>query len=297
VTVTAGSLTRDVEVLQKGTELYVEVTKSSDVAPVTGSALGAVTPSSGNYESGMPLTLSAGAGTYYNFQKWQRRVAGTYQDLSWPATYEFTLTAGNNEYRAMYTRTHFNVTGTASPSAGGSISGGGWAAKGSSSALVATANARYIFSQWSDGTTSSSKTILSVTADTALTATFVPWSISFSPTSVTLGGDASSIDVTVTSNMTWYVHGYPSWVASVTKVNATTMRIMVLANASGVERSGNINISPDGDAGVNFSVTQLGPVELEVYPPSLSFDIEPYGEKEVSVSSDITWYTEVEMDD
>ena len=60
------------------------------------------------------------------------------------------------------------VTVLATPSAGGSVTGGGTYAKGSQVTLRATANSGYSFSRWSDGSTSAQRT---VTANNSITYT------------------------------------------------------------------------------------------------------------------------------
>ena len=65
----------------------------------------------------------------------------------------------------------FTLTLSASPSAGGSVSGAGQYAKGTAATIRATANSGYTFTQWSDGDTNAARTV-TVNADMTLTATF-----------------------------------------------------------------------------------------------------------------------------
>jgi hypothetical protein len=69
-----------------------------------------------------------------------------------------------------YTETTYSVTTTASPAAGGTVSGAGTYKKYQYATVTATPNSGYSFSSWSDSGTASHS--FHVTADTALTATF-----------------------------------------------------------------------------------------------------------------------------
>lgn len=66
---------------------------------------------------------------------------------------------------------HYTITVAASPSAGGTVTGGGRYADGSSVTLKATAKAGYRFVKWSDNNTSATRTV-TVSADATYTATF-----------------------------------------------------------------------------------------------------------------------------
>lgn len=65
----------------------------------------------------------------------------------------------------------YTISVNASPSAGGSVSGGGTYTSGSVITLTATANSGYYFSKWSNGSTSSSINV-TVTSSTTYTAYF-----------------------------------------------------------------------------------------------------------------------------
>lgn len=67
--------------------------------------------------------------------------------------------------------TQYTITTNASPSAGGSVSGGGTFDSGTVITLTATANSDYEFSNWSNGETSSSISV-AVSADATYTAYF-----------------------------------------------------------------------------------------------------------------------------
>lgn len=64
------------------------------------------------------------------------------------------------------------VTAVASPSAGGTVTGGGSYATGAQATLTAVASAGYVFSRWSDGNTLPTRSV-TVNADVTFTAIFV----------------------------------------------------------------------------------------------------------------------------
>lgn len=65
----------------------------------------------------------------------------------------------------------YTITATASPTAGGTITGGGSYVSGTTVTLTATANSGYTFSRWSDGVTTASRQI-TVTGNATYTAVF-----------------------------------------------------------------------------------------------------------------------------
>ena len=60
---------------------------------------------------------------------------------------------------AVWERIYYNVTLSANPSDGGTVSGAGKYAEGTEVTISASANPGYVFSRWSNGVTSSSMTI------------------------------------------------------------------------------------------------------------------------------------------
>ena len=85
------------------------------------------------------------------------------------------------------TRSGYLITVLASPSNGGTVSGGGTYYYNETVTISATANTGYHFTQWNDGNTNASRTI-TVTENTTYTATFIP--------QYTLTLDASPVTVT-----------------------------------------------------------------------------------------------------
>ena len=103
---------------------------------------------------------------------------------------------------------YYSVTLKANPTSGGTVTGGGSYEKGKTATIKATANNGYKFTSWSDGNTSSSRTI-TVNSNITLTANFTQLftiTLSASPTSggtVTGGGtfdNGTNVTITATPN-------------------------------------------------------------------------------------------------
>jgi uncharacterized repeat protein (TIGR02543 family) len=101
----------------------------------------------GTYASGSSITESATANSGYVFTNWTQ--SGSVVSTS--ASYTFTATA-NRTLVANFTQT-YTITTSASPGAGGTTSGDGTYAKGSSVTVSATANGGYTFTNWTENGT------------------------------------------------------------------------------------------------------------------------------------------------
>lgn len=105
----------------------------------------------------------------YTFDGWYNS-AGT--KVSTDANYTFTV-AGPVNLTAKFTANNYTVSVAASPTAGGSVSGGGSYTYGSSVTVKATTNTGYTFAGWYNGSTlisSSASYTFSVTGNVSLTA-------------------------------------------------------------------------------------------------------------------------------
>jgi hypothetical protein len=139
-------------------------------APVAGGS----TTGGASYASGASVTVTATPNAGYNFVNWTQNGA----EVSTTASYTFNATA-NRDLVANFaviggvTRT---ISTVASPLLGGTTSGGGVVADGSSVTVVATANPGYKFDKWKQSGTTVSTTAsytFTATADRTLTATFI----------------------------------------------------------------------------------------------------------------------------
>ncbi len=128
----------------------------------------------GSYASGSTCTLRATPNSGYRFVNWLEN--GT--SVSTNATYSFTVT-GNRNLVAVFdvATTNYTITATANPSNGGSVTGGGTYASGSTCTLRATANSGYTFVNWTkNGTQVSTNPDYSftVTGNASYVANFEP---------------------------------------------------------------------------------------------------------------------------
>ena len=186
----------------------VDYTITVSASPTAG---GTVT-GGGTFASGSSHTVTATANSGYTFANWTE--GGSVVSTS--ASYTFTLT-GNVTLVASFTANpvDYTITVSASPTAGGTVTGGGTFASGSSHTVTATANSGYTFVNWTEGgsvvSTSASYTF-TLTGNVTLVANFtanpVDYTITVSATptaggTVTGGGtfaSGSSHTVTATAN-------------------------------------------------------------------------------------------------
>lgn len=96
----------------------------------------------GTYAQGSTCTLSATPNGNYSFEKWVKD--GT--QVSTNPSYSFTVTSNAN--CAAYFVPTYTITATANPTTGGSVTGGGTYAQGSTCTLRATPNNGYSFVNW-----------------------------------------------------------------------------------------------------------------------------------------------------
>ena len=119
----------------------------------------------GIYGVGSSHTISAMASNGWVFTQWQDGVTNN------PRT--VTMPAGGATYTATFLPTA-TLTVVANPADGGTVSGGGSYALGSSQTISATANNNWLFIQWQDGVTNSLRTVTVPSGGAMYTATFLP---------------------------------------------------------------------------------------------------------------------------
>ena len=106
---------------------------------------GGMVSGAGEYNHGASCTLTATANTGYTFVKWTKN--GT--QVSTNASYTFNVTA-SEAYVAHFQLQTYNITATANPSDGGTVSGVGEYNYGASCTLTATANEGHTFVNWTE---------------------------------------------------------------------------------------------------------------------------------------------------
>ena len=106
----------------------------------------------GTYNHFETCTLVATPSANYNFDNWTKNGVV----VSTNASYSFTVTEGGT-YVAHFSRVTYQITATANPTEGGSVSGAGTYSHGSYCTLTASANTGYTFYNWTkDGVVVSS---------------------------------------------------------------------------------------------------------------------------------------------
>jgi uncharacterized repeat protein (TIGR02543 family) len=176
------------------------------IAASASPSAGGTVSGAGTYASGSSVTLTATAKTGYRFTNWTE--SGSVVSTS--ASYSFTATS-NRTLVANFIQT-YTIAVSASPTAGGTVSGGGTYVSGSSVTVNATAHSGYVFTKWTQSgstvSTSASYTF-TATSNRTLVATFTPTytiSVSAAPSAggtVSGGGtyvSGSSVTVTATPN-------------------------------------------------------------------------------------------------
>ncbi|MBO6024092.1 MAG: hypothetical protein J6P83_04480 [Bacteroidales bacterium] len=106
---------------------------------------GGTVSGAGSYNYGQSCTLTATAATGYSFVKWTKN--GT--QVSTNASYTFTVTSSAS-YVAHFQANSYTISVSASPSAGGTVSGGGTHYYNQSCTVHANANSGYTFTNWTE---------------------------------------------------------------------------------------------------------------------------------------------------
>ena len=145
---------------------------------------GSVSSSSGTYNHGQEVTITATPNSGNNFVNWSD--GSTEQSITITITQNTTLTANFEVQTLTYTL-------TVNAGSGGSVSSsGGTYDSGTQVTITATANSGYNFVNWSDGSTDQSRTI-TVSQTTTLTANFEAITITYTLTvNAGTGGTVSS---------------------------------------------------------------------------------------------------------
>ena len=123
--------------------VVIDGIQTFDVTVSADPANGGTVSGGGSYNSGQSCTVHATANTGYTFVNWTEN--GT--QVSTNANYTFTVNANRNLV-AHFQAQSYNITVSADPTAGGTVSGGGTYNYGQSCTLTAVANTGYTFVNW-----------------------------------------------------------------------------------------------------------------------------------------------------
>jgi len=283
--------------------LYMDISEETYTVSVSANpAAGGTVTGGGSFEAGDSVTVTASANTGYQFVNWTEEgtivssstsytftaggnrnlTANFSQVVSTDASYTFTANSSRTlvaNFAAQGEET-YTISVSASPGAGGTVSGGGTYNQDDSVTVNATANSGYDFVNWTeDGVEASTNPSYSftVTGDRTLVANFAAQgeetytiSVSASPgsggtvsgggtynqdDSVTVNALANAgydfvnwtvdgIEVADTVSYTFTVTGDRTLVANFTTVSSDTFTITVVASPS--DESGN-SVSGGGD--------------------------------------------------
>ena len=100
---------------------------------------------SGNYNHGASCTLTATANAGYTFINWTENG----QEVSSIASYTFTVTEAR-ELVANFSLNSYEITASANPTEGGSVTGEGTYNHGLNCTMTATTNSGYVFQNWTE---------------------------------------------------------------------------------------------------------------------------------------------------
>ncbi|MBR3491586.1 MAG: hypothetical protein IKH44_04730, partial [Bacteroidales bacterium] len=129
-----------------------------------------VVTGSGTYEEGVTCTLVATANEGYTFTNWTENG----EVVSTEATYSF-IVSGDRTLVANFSLLQFDITVSALPDEGGSVTGGGTYQYGQSCTLTAMANEGYTFINWTENgnvVSSNASYTFNVEANRSLVANF-----------------------------------------------------------------------------------------------------------------------------
>jgi uncharacterized repeat protein (TIGR02543 family) len=146
-----------------GPTLY---TLTTNISP---SGAGSVSPSGGEYESGMQVTLTAAPASGYTFDYWSGSASGTTSTITITMDSDKSLTAHFKTSSQTYT-----LTTNVSPSGAGSVSpSGGEYESGAQVTLTASPASGYTFDHWNGSASGTTSTItITMDSDKSLTAHF-----------------------------------------------------------------------------------------------------------------------------
>jgi hypothetical protein len=267
------------------------------------------TTGDGSFAPGSEVTVNATANAGYRFVNW----TDNGQVVSNAASYTFAIDV-NHSLVANFTLDvpQRTITTSAAPLAGGSTSGGGIVDDGSSVTVVATPNAGYTFTEWTDGGTpvsASASYTFTAAADRALVANFsaVPTYTVTSSAAPAAGGTTSgdgsyssgaSATVTATANAgyvftNWTVNGTqastaPSYTFTVT-VNKTLVANFVLAGqVKTIATSASPSAGGTTDGGGNYA-TGTSATVLATANPGYAFSKWQENSTTVSTSPSYTF--------
>jgi hypothetical protein len=191
-----------------------------DITVEANPAEGGTATGAGNYDHGTTATLGATANTGYHFVNWTKNG----NEVSTDNPFDLIVTVAGN-YVANFALNTYEVTATADPTEGGTITGTGVYDHGTTATLTATPAQGYAFSHWTNDYESEYFTIESLGDNNTITLTIPSGVTSEEMTSVsysfdkttwtttTIDDDDQTISVTLNANEKVYWKGIGSTMA------------------------------------------------------------------------------------
>ena len=191
-----------------------------DITVEANPAEGGTATGAGNYDHGTTATLGAIANTGYHFVNWTKDG----NEVSTDNPFDLIVTEAGN-YVANFALNTYEVTATADPTEGGTITGTGVYDHGTTATLTATPAQGYAFSHWTNDYESEYFTIESLGDNNTITLTIPSGVTSEEMTSVsysfdkttwtttTIDDDDQTISVTLNANEKVYWKGIGSTMA------------------------------------------------------------------------------------
>ena len=191
-----------------------------DITVEANPAEGGTATGAGNYDHGTTATLGATANTGYHFVNWTKDG----NEVSTDNPFDLIVTVAGN-YVANFALNTYEVTATADPTEGGTITGTGVYDHGTTATLTATPAQGYAFSHWTNDYESEYFTIESLGDNNTITLTIPSGVTSEEMTSVsysfdkitwtatTIDDDDQTVSVTLNANEKVYWKGIGSTMA------------------------------------------------------------------------------------
>ena len=254
----AKNVTSDITYIAQGTRTLrsyvITYNKGVNIASVSRAS---ETVNYGSDGAGCTATLPANTAQYtYSFDGWyegstkiQSAITITPTNVQTAHTYEARGTATINKYTISVAAQYRNTDGTGdytNGTTGGTVSGGGTGNYGSTVTITAAPATGYIFDGWSDGNTSTSRTV-TITGAATYYARFTKryFTITYSSGNyiksltraserVAYGANAAGSTLTVQANTAQYTYAVDGWYSGSTKVtsSATYAPTSVTADAT-----------------------------------------------------------------
>lgn len=258
-------------------------TISASASPSSGGTVSGA----GSYNYGQNCTLTATPATGYSFVKWTKN--GT--QVSTNASYTFAVTASGS-YVAHFQANSYTISVSASPSSGGTVSGGGTYTYGQSCTVHATANNGYTFFNWTENgnvVSTNANYIFTVNGNRSLVAHFRE--LPQAPT-----GAINGLFSVSATHRVWFSQGNLQYKASTNTWRFATNQYDYIGNANSnisSSYSGWIDLFGWGTSGWNCGNTYYSPWNSNTSCPEC---YGPYGQNNLTgnyANSDWGYYNTI----